>query len=166
MSKHVRVPRARAHFYQQMHQSEFEILRDALVLTGGNQSEAARHLGISRTSFIGLWKRRQRDVRLIEPEPCAETAPLAWAVMRSRPTLVVTCWTRADLMGAVKHPHLLMLHVRYDRAMLHAHALDARVGRAPIVNATPIPARPDRCRQAEGGYAPLDLLPRSAYATT
>jgi transcriptional regulator of acetoin/glycerol metabolism len=39
-------------------QAELDQIERAMVLSGGRVSEAARHLGISRTT---LWKRRRRQ---------------------------------------------------------------------------------------------------------
>lgn len=146
MSRHIRLPRARANFYQQIRAYQGRVLRDALHRAGGNQSEAARYLGITRSAFWGQYRRLAPLADQHEQTSDVAMIPVGYAVLKTRrglPLLIVTCWTRADLMKVIRDSKLVSLHSTYSVAL--SIASHDRV----------IPVRPATVRQDGGGYPSL-----------
>lgn len=166
MSRHVRIPRHRTPFWQQVRDYRGEILRDALQLADGNQSEAARYLGLSRSAFNGMLRRTPMPVIPLED---GEKRPHGFAIYKTKrglPLLIMTCWTRADMLQAMRDRKLLGLFSSYTHAMQYADAVRLAQSNRDRVSPVLSPVLPDRVREDEGRYyAPRDL-PGVVYAAS
>lgn len=174
MSRHIRLTPADSDFYHQTRAYEKDLVIEALAISGGNQSEAARYLGMSRTSFLSIMKRET----IFASAPAAYV-PQGFAVQRAgRKMLIVTCWTRADMLHAIQSRRTLAIYRLHVDALTHAAALEGKATSRLVSCDLPLapssgdaPSPPAVLREQEGGYyqaapGPGPTMLDSRYAPT
>lgn len=79
---------------------ELAEIERALVLCRWNQAQAARRLGIPRTTLASKWGHRDEWL-----PASADDEPLAWVVRRNGERVEHgACWTREEIQIEAEHP--------------------------------------------------------------